>query len=112
MQPLAAGMHASQAKRRSRPAAAAPSRYKVRPVCRHIYTGDERLKAVANSGQRGTREAGEIQSAVQALEQLYAEVTLQRVDLVADRRRGDMQLGGRFLKVQMTRRRLKCTQSA
>ena len=84
----------------------------MRPVCRQIYTGDERLKAVANSGQRGTREAGEIQSAVQALEQLYAEVTLQRVDLVADRRRGDMQLGRRFLKAQMTRSRLKCTQSA
>ena len=68
----------------------------------------ETLEALAELGQAGARGLRQCQRAILAHEQPHTEVILQRLDLMAHRRRRDAQLGGGLLDAQLTGRGLEC----
>ncbi len=64
----------------------------------------------ADLGEIGLRRIGQQQPPADAAKQLEAEPFLERLDLMADRRLGDVELGGRRGKAEMAGRRLEGAQ--
>src|SRR5687767_14213649 len=71
----------------------------------------ETIEAFAKLRQQQLARARQLQPALQTPEQTLAELLFQPLDLVADRRRRDMQLLGRHGEAHLARRSLESPQT-
>ena len=76
----------------------------------HLHGGSQGFEAFAQLRQAGARRLGELHAAPCAVEQLHAEVLLEALDLVADRRLRDVQLARRLLEREVARSSFEDTQ--
>jgi hypothetical protein len=72
--------------------------------------GEQAGESILDPGQHGRSLRRQFQCPGQAIEQRQVEELFQQLDLVADRRRGDRQLGRRLFEAQVACRRLEGAQ--